>query len=84
MRDGDVVVESERVVAVVVRTAVIAITAERGHLLDLTVSICEFRKGQYAEAADRAEAEARKIGAIVDPLHASASVKACRYSSRTS
>jgi hypothetical protein len=71
VRDGDVVVvEAERVVAVVVRTAVIAITTERGHLLDLSDPIRTFRKGQYAEAADRAEAEARKIGATVDPRHA--------------
>ncbi|MFD8509666.1 hypothetical protein ACFV27_00770 [Streptomyces antimycoticus] len=71
VRDGDVVViEPERVVAVVIRTAVIAITAERGHLLDLSTPIRTFRKGQYAEAADRAEAEARKIGATIGPLHA--------------
>ncbi len=71
VRDGDVVVaDAEGVVAVVIRTAVVAVTAERGHLQGLTCSIREYEGGQYAESADRAEAEARKIGAKVDPLHA--------------
>ncbi|MFJ4627139.1 hypothetical protein [Streptomyces sp. NPDC088847] len=71
VRDGDVVVvEAEGVVAVVINTAVTPITVERGHLQDLYTSVREFRRGRYAEAADRAEAEARRIGATVDPLHA--------------
>lgn len=71
VRDGDVVVvTSEGVVAIVIRAAVIAITAERGKLIGLETSARTYRDGLYAEIVDRAEAEARKIGATVDPLHA--------------
>ncbi|WP_328638413.1 hypothetical protein [Streptomyces canus] len=71
VRDGDVVVvASEGVVGIAIRTAVIAITAERGHLRSLDTSARTFRDGLYAEIVDRAEAEARKIRATVDPLHA--------------
>ncbi|MFD8903067.1 hypothetical protein [Streptomyces ardesiacus] len=71
VRDGDVVVvASEGVVAIVIRAAVIAITAKRGHLIGLDTSARTFRDGLYAEIVDRAEAEARKIRATVDPLHA--------------
>ncbi|KOV94614.1 MULTISPECIES: hypothetical protein [unclassified Streptomyces] len=71
VRDGDVVVvASEGVVAIVIRAAVIAITTKRGHLIGLDTSARTFRDGLYAEIVDRAEAEARKIRATVDPLHA--------------
>ncbi|WP_328427869.1 hypothetical protein [Streptomyces sp. NBC_00443] len=71
VRDGDVVVvASEGVVAIVIRAAVIAITVKRGHLVGLDTSARTFRDGLYAEIVDRAEAEARKIRATVDPLHA--------------
>ncbi|MFH0245923.1 hypothetical protein ACGRHY_26710 [Streptomyces sp. HK10] len=71
VRDGDVVVvASEGVVAIAIRAAVIAITAKRGHLTSLDTSARTFREGLYAEIVDRAEAEARKIRATVDPLHA--------------
>ncbi|MBK3630985.1 hypothetical protein JHN59_40630 [Streptomyces sp. MBT49] len=71
VRDGDVVVvTSEGVVAIVIRAAVIAITAKRGNLIGLDTSARTFRDGLYAEIVDRAEAEARKIRATVDPLHA--------------
>ncbi|MEV7157268.1 hypothetical protein AB0N77_22015 [Streptomyces misionensis] len=71
VRDGDVVVvASEGVVAIVVRAAVVAITVKRGHLGGLETSARTFRDGLYAEIVDRAEVEARKIGATVDPLHA--------------
>lgn len=71
VRDGDVVVvTSEGVVAVVIGIAVTAITAERGQLKGLETSARTYRDGLYAEIVDRAEAEARKIGATVDPLHA--------------
>ncbi|XVV35000.1 hypothetical protein ACQPXT_13530 [Streptomyces sp. CA-100214] len=70
-RDGDVlVVESAGVVAVVIRAAAVAITAERGGMIGLDTSVREYRDGQYAASADRAEAEARRIGATVDPVHA--------------
>lgn len=71
VRDGDVVVvASEGVVAIVIRAAVIAITVKRGHLVGLETSARTFRDGLYAEIVDRAEEEARKIRATVDPLHA--------------
>jgi hypothetical protein len=71
VRDGDVVVvASEGVVAIVVRAAVIAITVKRGHLVGLDTCARTFRDGLYAEIVDRAEAEARAIGATVDPIHA--------------
>ncbi|MGA5202765.1 hypothetical protein [Streptomyces variegatus] len=71
VRDGDVVVvASEGVVGIVIRAAVIAITAKRGNLIGLDTSARTFRDGLYAEIVDRAEVEARKIRATVDPLHA--------------
>ncbi|MFE2645845.1 hypothetical protein ACFXDO_25235 [Streptomyces nigra] len=71
VRDGDVVVvASEGVVAVVIGTAVIAITTSLGSLKALGTSARTFRDGLYAEVVDRATAEARKIRAAVDPLHA--------------
>ncbi|MEU3640973.1 hypothetical protein AB0H23_32710 [Streptomyces albogriseolus] len=75
-RDGDViVVTSEGVVAIVIRTAVLAITTERGNLMSLTTSALTYRDGLYAEIVDRAEAEARRIGANVNPLHAAPAVE---------
>ncbi|MGX1514000.1 hypothetical protein [Streptomyces collinus] len=69
--DGDVIViASEGVVGIVVRTAVIAITAERGNLMGLDTSARELHDGLYAEIVDRAEVEARKLGAAVNALHA--------------
>lgn len=71
VRDGDVVVvESAGVVAVVIRAAAVAITTKRDGMIGLDTPVREYRDGQYAASADRAEAEARKIGATVDPLHA--------------
>lgn len=71
VRDGDVVVvTSEGVVAIVIRSAVVAITTKRGNLIGLDTSARTFRNGLYAEIVDRAEDEARKIHATVDPLHA--------------
>ncbi|MFJ6650769.1 hypothetical protein ACIQPS_34640 [Streptomyces sp. NPDC091290] len=71
VRDGDVVViTSQGVVAVVIGTAVTAITTTRGSLKALGTSARTFRDGLYAEVVDRAAAEARKIRAAVDPLHA--------------
>ncbi|MGV9237820.1 hypothetical protein [Streptomyces nigra] len=71
VRDGDVlVVTSEGVVAIVIGTAVIAITTSRGSLTALDTSARSIRNGLYAEVVDRAVVEARKICATVDPLHA--------------
>ncbi|MFJ3658809.1 hypothetical protein ACIPPR_36580 [Streptomyces nigra] len=76
VRDGDVVVvASEGVVAVVIGTAVIAITTTLGSLKALGTSARTFRDGLYAEVVDRAAAEARKIRAAVDPLHAAPAIE---------
>jgi hypothetical protein len=71
VRDGDVlVVLAERIVAVVIKAAVVAITTNRNGMIGLDTPIREFRDGQYDASADRAELEARRIGAVVDPIHA--------------
>ncbi|WP_159039012.1 MULTISPECIES: hypothetical protein [unclassified Streptomyces] len=63
VRDGDVlVVTSEGVVAIVIGTAVIAITTTRGSLTALDTSARSFRNGLYAEIVDRAAAEAASVG----------------------
>jgi hypothetical protein len=71
VRDGDVVVvESAGVVAVIIRAAAVAITTKRDGMIGLDTPVREYRDGQYAASVERAEAEARKIGATVDPIHA--------------